>query len=621
MRPSIPLRLNLDVNALRGPRAISPLTYAIAIPGLFLNTFEAELILPGSSLVDASIIAAVSALASGLVLLAADKTVLRGRTSRLLPLAVVLGVYIVCGIVRALVASASAAAVDAQGPEFTVRSFAGVVLVVAWLSIIAVALDYADRYRESTEILRQRQAELTLQRDYFGVALEQGRTGIGALVDSVVEPAIVQSEVLMRRFATSELSDPESQAAQLADLAREVRDKAEGQVRTLSHVLASDEPQLSETQLLATMPELKPAPGGHWFRRAVKQASVADPIQPMAVTLTVLVEAIPLFTYLFGFRGLAQCAVVGSAVTYGFLWLARRVVTPRLVQWPQAIRIAVLLAVVICASTLATASLRLWWPPQVDELIAIWLRTFWVFLVATIVWAVIAACAAQVVGNRRELAATVAAIEWQVDALRAELSAVQRSAADLVHGRVQGRIIAAAMTVSLQARKLEKGDADAQAATPLVLAEAVSILGSARSDLRELQAQEASSNAATIEDLLGTVAHAWDCVVAVDVDIEPAAARVIDTDSVLQLRVTNVSRELVANAARHGAARSVQLSVALVDSSIVVTAVDDGLGLKSGANPGLGSRQIADAGASWVARNRRRSGATVTVTFPPSPQI
>lgn len=609
-------RLHLDVNALRGPRSISPLTYAIAIPGLFLSSFEAELILPGSGLADAFVIAVASALISALVLFAADKTVLRARAYRLMPLAVVLAVYVLCGIVRAIVTSISAAAVDAQGPEFTVRSLGGVILVVAWLSIIAIVLDYADRDRAATLALRQRKAQLTLQRDHYGVALARGRKAIGALVDSVVEPAISQSELLLRRVNTNDLLDPEAQAAQLAQLAFEVRDRAEGQVRDLSHLLASDEAQFNDVELLAEAPPIDVVRGPGWFRRALKQASAIDPIQPLAVTLTVLIEAIPLFTYLFGFRGLLQCAVIGSVVTFSFLWLARRVLTPRLRHWNQYIRVVALLAVVLLTAVLATASIRLWWPPETDELVAIGLRSFWVFLIAMVVWAIIASSAAQTVRARSELGAAVAEIEWQVESLRTALTRVQRSAAEIVHGRVQGRIVAAALAVSMQARRLEREKAGALEATPRVLAEALGILTEARADVREIQDHDAQRNATGIDALLDSIVQSWHAVVTVSTTIEHGARVRIDSDSTTQSRVAGVVREAVSNAARHGAARKVDVAVELDEELLRICATDDGIGLRSTIEPGFGLHQFQVPGSSWTLTNVPDAGARLTVTFP-----
>ena len=98
------------------------------------------MVLPQSTLADAFVIALAATLASVLILLLADKTVLRHRREYPQSIAVVLVVYVACGVVRAVVVRSARRPSIANGPELVARSFAGVVLVVAWLSIIAILL-------------------------------------------------------------------------------------------------------------------------------------------------------------------------------------------------------------------------------------------------------------------------------------------------------------------------------------------------------------------------------------------------------------------------------------------------------------------------------------------------
>ena len=609
-------RLRLDFNALRGRRAVSRLTYAIAGVGLFLSSFEFEVVLPKADNVDAFVIATATTAATLLVLLAADKTILRTRFVRPLPLAVVLGVYVVCGIVRAIVNSISAAAVDAQGAELTVRSLGGVVLVVAWFSIIAVVLDYTDRDRKTTMQLRSRQAQLTKQRDHYSAALAEGRTTIADLVDAVAGPAIEQSESMMRRIGTDGTLNDSDQAAQLSELAFELRDRAEGQVRTLSHLLHSAEAQFEDDELVPRIPTVARLPDSRWLLRALKQATVLDPIQPTAVTLTVLIEAIPLLVYAFGFGGLIQCTVIGAPITFLFLVLARRVITPNLRRWNQGARVAVLFGVAAGSGLLATGCIYLWWPAEPLVTAAIGLRCVWMFTVAIAVWAVIASSAAQSIRTQRELAATIAEIEWQTQQLREDLSRVQRSAGEIVHGRVQGRIVAAAMVLSMQSNKLAQGQPSAAEQTPIALAEATAILGEARDDIRSIQHDDDVANSLGIVDLLDTVGRAWRGVVDVDVHVSPAAVAAINDDDRLGTRIAEILREAVSNAARHGAARSIAIELSLSNQLLQITAVDDGLGVKSEIEPGLGLSQISRAHGDWHLQAGPDRGAVLTVSLP-----
>ena len=608
--------LRLDLSALRGPRSISGLTYVIASAGLFLSSFEFELVLPQSTLADAFVIALAATLASVLILLLADKTVLRHRREYPQSIALVLAVYIACGVVRAVVSSVSAAAVDANGPELVARSFAGVVLVVAWLSIIAILLDYIDRDRETTRGLRERQAQLAQQRDYERHALAQGRASIAALVDSVAGPAIESSEDLVARIGSSQFADATEQSAQLSALATKIRDQAEGQVRELSHLLHAPEAQYSESDLVAPKVQSKAESDSRWIGRTLRQASAIDPIQPTAVTLTVLVEAIPLFTYLFGFRGLFQCAVIGTAVTFGFLTVARRVLTPQLLHWPQAARLALLLVVALLAGGLGTASIYFWYPPERDEVIAIFIRSSWVFVIAIAVWAAIASSAAQSQRAQRNIAATNAELQWEVELLNDELARFQRSAGEVIHGRVQGRIVAAALTLSLEAKRLREASRVDSGLTRTALTDAIAILGEARDDVRAIQNEDGTGREVSIAELLAAVAAAWKGVVAVDIIISESATARINASDQLRARAAEAVREAVSNAARHGAARSVSVELSLAGPSLIIVANDDGIGAKVDVEAGVGLSQFAAAGGAWQLVSERGRGATLTVALP-----
>ena len=621
-------RLRLDFSALCGRRAVSPFTYAIAGLGLFLSSFEFEIVLPQAGVLDAFVIALTATAACLLVLLAADKTVLRERATRRLPLAVVLGVYVVCGIVRAVISSISAAAVDARGPELLARSLGGIVLVVAWLSIIAIVADYIDRDRATTKMLRNRRSQLTAQRDHYQGALTQGRRNISAFVDSVAGPAIEQSEELLGAVGADGVGVT---AGQLSELASEIRDRAEGQVRSLSHSLATTDSRYSDVDAVAPrVDSAETRSHSQWFARAVAQSTAIDPIQPTAVTITVLIEIIPILTYLYGFRGLVQVSIVGAALIFLFLVGARRVLTPQLRHWSQPTRVAALCGVVVVAGLLGTASVFLWYSPQGWELAATALRCICVVGVAFVAWAVIASSAAQSVRTQREIAATIAEIEWETNALREDLIRVQRSAAEIVHGRVQGRIVAAALVIALQARRIDEGAPDASPGTVGALSEAAAILREARDDVYSIERADQASHRVDIVELLNSVGMAWRGVVDVDVDVDSSTVAAIDQSAPLAGHVAEVVREAVSNAARHGAARSVRIVLAAqaadtlagpggVDAGLVgviVTATDDGVGVRGPVVPGLGLGQLAGSSSTWSLVPGAGGGAVLTVTIP-----
>ena len=211
---------------------------------------------------------------------------------------------------------------------------------------------------------------------------------------------------------------------------------------------------------------------------------------------------------------------------------------------------------------LGTASVFLWYSPQGWELAATALRCICVVGVAFVAWAVIASSAAQSVRTQREIAATIAEIEWGDERLREDLIRVQRSAAEIVHGRVQGRIVAAALAIALQARRIDEGAPDASAGTVDALSEAAAILREARDDVYSIERADQASHRVDIVELLNSVGMAWRGVVDVDVDVDSSTVAAIDQSAPLAGHVAEVVREAVSNAARHGAARSVRIVLA-----------------------------------------------------------
>lgn len=605
-------RLNLDFHALTGPRSIAPITYLVAGLGLFLGSFEAELVLPGSSLLSAATIAVVATVASLMVLLVADRTVLRQRDRRNQSLWLVLGVYVSCGLVKALATSISSAALDAQvHPEFFARTFASILLVVAWLTIVAIVLDFLDRDKRATRELRGQQQTLNAQRAHFVVAVNAGREHIAALVDAVASPAIAKADQLLRQIDTNPRGG-EISAQELSDLAGEIRTRAEGEVRSLSHTLTSDDSQLHQVELHAP-PFITPAePWIAWIRRSFRQSTLLDPIQPTAVTLTVLLEAIPLFAWLFGFRGLIQSAVIGSILTFCYLAFVRRLVTPHLRDWGPPIRLAVLGLVVVGAAIVATGTIHFWYVPELTEAFAIFVRSFLVFALVIGTWAVIAASATQSVLAQRGLAAAVAQTQAQVAYLERELARVQASAGQIVHGRVQGKLIAAALTISLRARAVGlDGPADVDA-TRAALHQATELLNDARSDVESIQQEDLDRDGLTLDEQVTSVINAWRGIVSIAIDVTDRAVQHVAGDQERRDLIVEIIREAVSNAARHAAAREVRVDIDWTDGHVTLAAYDDGTGVAT-PRPGLGLTRISDTGGTWELVSRPLGGTVLRV--------
>jgi signal transduction histidine kinase len=151
---------------------------------------------------------------------------------------------------------------------------------------------------------------------------------------------------------------------------------------------------------------------------------------------------------------------------------------------------------------------------------------------------------------------------------------------------------------------------------PLVIA-AGRALAISRSTITELSDPAEATAAEALEAVAQELRDQFDIAIAVnvvrDTDLEPRARE----------HVTRISREAIANAARHGGARNVSVSLTRLELTLVLRVVDDGRGLvdADGATTpegfGLGSmrERAAALGGHLSVHQPRRGGTELEVVF------
>lgn len=77
--------------------------------------------------------------------------------------------------------------------------------------------------------------------------------------------------------------------------------------------------------------------------------------------------------------------------------------------------------------------------------------------------------------------------------------------------------------------------------------------------------------------------------------------------------VTEIAREAVGNAIRHGRAREISLGISVVDGLLVLRSSDDGASASPNGRPGLGSRMLEETCVRWT--RVRIDGSTVLTTW------
>jgi len=189
----------------------------------------------------------------------------------------------------------------------------------------------------------------------------------------------------------------------------------------------------------------------------------------------------------------------------------------------------------------------------------------------------------------------------------------RRQVAQLLHDRVQAGIIAA----SLELRLVGSSGDDSRVQAVVDRLERLRDV-----DLR--QAARALSPDLVNVDLrsaLADLASGYEPTMTTRVDITPGVLRDRRVPETTLLAIYRIVEQGLLNAAGHGHALSVRVSVTMSDSTIEVVVADDRRGLPaSGLHPGLGTAVIEAwcqvAGGTWSLEPGRSGGAVLRATLP-----
>ena len=177
--------------------------------------------------------------------------------------------------------------------------------------------------------------------------------------------------------------------------------------------------------------------------------------------------------------------------------------------------------------------------------------------------------------------------------MRRQLWLCHRAVALTVHGQLQSMLVATAMRLRLTA------DDTSNAA-----------------DLRRLDDVLTSIstpglNSVTLLDTLDELREIWSGVVEIEYEISPEALARMYEDAGLATCASEVCREAVTNAIRHGGATSIQIEVSAMTAGLGLTVEDDGQGVAEDYHPGLGLTMMDQTCLSWTLVNGARGGATL----------
>ena len=181
--------------------------------------------------------------------------------------------------------------------------------------------------------------------------------------------------------------------------------------------------------------------------------------------------------------------------------------------------------------------------------------------------------------------------------MRRQLWLCHRAVALTVHGQLQSMLVATAMRLRLTA------DDTSNAV-----------------DLRRLDDVLTSIstpglNSVTLLDTLDELREIWSGVIVIEYEISPEALARMYEDAGLATCASEVCREAVTNAIRHGGATTIQIEVGAVTAGLALTVVDDGQGVAVDYCAGLGLTMMDQTCLSWALVNGALGGATLQVVL------
>jgi signal transduction histidine kinase len=167
--------------------------------------------------------------------------------------------------------------------------------------------------------------------------------------------------------------------------------------------------------------------------------------------------------------------------------------------------------------------------------------------------------------------------------LRQEVWLNRRRIASVLHGPVQAALYASAMRLA-QAKAFDK-----------------SLIEVVQRDIEHaLLKLEEGSDGESFRDVANQIASLWAGACDIDVEISADAEERISANRVAETCVTEVVREAISNAVKHGEATNAKIKISLERSRLVRVVIEnDGIPARQGAKTGFGSDFLDEVAYAW----------------------
>lgn len=540
-----------------GPRAISWATFVVLVPlAVLSNTYRIDSSTPVTTTQRIGF-AAFTLGSSLLVLLAARWLFGLRRPTTVSPLWLVLGTYTTIGLLRSIIPTVgSAVGILPSQALNAVLVLQGVVVCVTWCTLIAYVMAGFDQERDLIVRLQRQASELSRLRSSAAKHLTSTSSAIQSAITAQVVPAL---DGLLRstEVAQSRACPPQ----QLRALAEELRTSSQESVRILAQQLT--EPPRTDSATNQRAAKLENSNDSNANTHLRISVTSANPFAPGANAGLIFVMFLGTCINLLGLKQGALIAILIAAVNFTAVSAARQLY--QLVGHPY--RTAAWFGLLLTSGFITGLAALVALAPAVDipalvtplpiTLVQVWIGT-------------IVACARstseQLDRTRRALETTRDSYELETLGLDAATDAIMRRTGLVLHGEIQGRLVANALRLDLAA---ESADESLRGETVQKL----------QSDLLEIandvtHVTDAPASRADLAASLTRLVQRWDGIVTINIEsVDPQLLHLAAPDAAI---VTEIVREGINNAAKHARATSVRVQVSRSCDVVHVVVTDNG---------------------------------------------
>ncbi len=553
------------INNASGPVALSNRVLLQFAPISFLLVLVSNPSRLSGSYLEWALVAAVGLIATVLVLLGFRATILPstpGRESKRLLSSIA---YLVAGLVRGTGVFLTGAALGIMPPgEFVFRLIGGPLFVYGAISMLAIFNASRIRHEKTLAELEIEKAELDELRGGIRERIRLQRADLLRRVQNVLSPVVDEVKSQLQ-------SSP-------GELSHRLRDVVETVVRPLSHDIGKGSKVDDEVGVIANRAAFANAKSRFPSRLSAGAMIVPELTGFATASIAIAANAI----------NFPEQALLGSVISLASVYVGykffQKVLQQVWVHFVFALLISIVSAVAVALFTgymLSLVNLELPLPLLLQFIlsqIVLTLITFYMQFVRT---------------QRRdaevEMTRVVSDLAILNSQLRQEVWLNRRRIASILHGSVQAALYASAI-------KLAKSQQPTQT-------EIEDVQRDITAAINKLESGEGTEN---FVDVLRQIQEVWEGAVEVELpDITPQILEQLDSNQVASACASEVVREAVSNAVKHGKAEHVVIALEQTNPHLLgITVTNDGQPLPAEIEAGYGSTILDEVAFAWQLENR-----------------